>query len=82
MQQVDAWRARPIEGEHAHLLDRKRMENGAFLDDDYFEQLLEEIREIRLSVSLSPFRTCYSRRARRASPPKHISVQQNKQKRL
>jgi hypothetical protein len=25
------------------------MENGAFLDDDYFERLLEEIREIRLS---------------------------------
>ena len=25
------------------------MENGAFLDEDYFEQLLEEIREIRLS---------------------------------
>ena len=25
------------------------MENGAFLDEDYFEELLEEIREIRLS---------------------------------
>jgi hypothetical protein len=25
------------------------MENGMFLDDDYFERLLEEIREIRLS---------------------------------
>jgi hypothetical protein len=25
------------------------MENGAFFDDDYFERLLEEIREIRLS---------------------------------
>jgi hypothetical protein len=32
-----------------YLLDRKRMENGTFLDDDYFERLLEEIREIRLS---------------------------------
>jgi hypothetical protein len=32
-----------------YLIDRKRMENGAFLDEDYFEQLLEEIREIRLS---------------------------------
>jgi len=32
-----------------YVLDRKRMENGAFLDDDYFERLLEEIREIRLS---------------------------------
>jgi hypothetical protein len=31
------------------VLDRKRMENGAFLDEDYFERLLEEIREIRLS---------------------------------
>lgn len=35
-----------IEG---YALDKKRMENGAFLDKDYFEKLLEEIREIRLS---------------------------------
>jgi hypothetical protein len=32
-----------------YVLDRSRMENGAFLDEDYFERLLEEIREIRLS---------------------------------
>ncbi len=32
-----------------YLLDRKRMENGTFLGEDYFERLLEEIREIRLS---------------------------------
>ncbi|MCU0778075.1 MAG: virulence RhuM family protein [Akkermansiaceae bacterium] len=32
-----------------YVMDRQRMENGAFLDDDYFERLLEEIREIRLS---------------------------------
>jgi len=32
-----------------YVIDRKRMENGTFLDDDYFERLLEEIREIRLS---------------------------------
>lgn len=32
-----------------YVIDRKRMENGAFLDEDYFEHLLEEIREIRLS---------------------------------
>ena len=32
-----------------YVIDRKRMENGAFLNDDYFERLLEEIREIRLS---------------------------------
>jgi hypothetical protein len=32
-----------------YVLDRKRMENGVFLDEDYFECLLEEIREIRLS---------------------------------
>ncbi|MEG9546147.1 virulence RhuM family protein [Mannheimia sp. HC-2023] len=32
-----------------YVLDRKRMENGSFLGEDYFEQLLEEIREIRLS---------------------------------
>ena len=32
-----------------YVIDRKRMENGAFLDEDYFEDLLEEIREIRLS---------------------------------
>jgi hypothetical protein len=32
-----------------YVLDRKRMENGAFIDEDYFEHLLDEIREIRLS---------------------------------
>jgi hypothetical protein len=32
-----------------YVLDKKRMENGAFLGEDYFEQLLAEIREIRLS---------------------------------
>ncbi len=32
-----------------YVLDRTRMENGAFLEDDYFERLLDEIREIRLS---------------------------------
>jgi hypothetical protein len=32
-----------------YVMDRKRMENGAFLSEDYFERLLEEIREIRLS---------------------------------
>lgn len=31
------------------VLDKKRLENGTFLGEDYFEQLLEEIREIRLS---------------------------------
>lgn len=31
------------------VLDRKRLENGSFLGEDYFENLLEEIREIRLS---------------------------------
>ena len=32
-----------------YILDKKRMENGAFLDEDYFERLLDEIREIRIS---------------------------------
>jgi len=32
-----------------YVLDKKRMENGAFLGEDYFERLLEEVREIRLS---------------------------------
>ena len=32
-----------------YVLDHKRMENGAFLGVDYFEHLLAEIREIRLS---------------------------------
>ena len=32
-----------------YVLDRKRMENGAFLGEDYFEHFLAEIREIRLS---------------------------------
>lgn len=32
-----------------YVLDKKRLENGSFLNEDYFERLLEEIREIRLS---------------------------------
>ena len=32
-----------------YVLDHKRMENGAFFGVDYFEHLLAEIREIRLS---------------------------------
>jgi hypothetical protein len=32
-----------------YVLDKKRLENGSFLSEDYFEQLLAEIREIRLS---------------------------------
>ena len=32
-----------------YVIDRKRMENGTFLKEDYFEHLLAEIREIRLS---------------------------------
>lgn len=31
------------------VVDKKRLENGSFLGEDYFERLLEEIREIRLS---------------------------------
>ncbi|MDR0294963.1 MAG: virulence RhuM family protein, partial [Prevotellaceae bacterium] len=31
------------------VIDKKRMENGTFLGEDYFERLLSEIREIRLS---------------------------------
>ncbi len=32
-----------------YVLDNKRLENGAFLGKEYYEKLLEEIREIRLS---------------------------------
>ena len=32
-----------------YVLDKERMKNGSFIDEDYFEKLLEEIREIRLS---------------------------------
>lgn len=35
-----------------YVLDKKRLENGAFLGEDYFERLLAEIREIRLSERL------------------------------
>ncbi len=31
------------------VLDKKRLENGSYLDENYFEELLSEIREIRLS---------------------------------
>ena len=32
-----------------YVIDRQRMENGTFLGEEYFERLLDEIREIRLS---------------------------------
>ena len=32
-----------------YVIDKKRMENGAFINENYFEHLLAEIREIRLS---------------------------------
>jgi hypothetical protein len=32
-----------------YVIDKKRMENGTFIGEDYFEHLLAEIREIRLS---------------------------------
>lgn len=31
-----------------YVLDKERMKNGSFIEKDYFEKLLEEIREIRL----------------------------------
>lgn len=32
-----------------YIIDKRRMENGTFFDEDYFESLLAEINEIRLS---------------------------------
>jgi len=32
-----------------YVLDKQRLENGSFFDEDYFESLLADIREIRLS---------------------------------
>ena len=32
-----------------YIIDKMRMENGAFIGEDYFEHLLSEIREIRMS---------------------------------
>ena len=32
-----------------YIIDKKRMTNGAFFDEDYYDSLLAEIREIRLS---------------------------------
>ncbi|OEU70815.1 MAG: cell filamentation protein Fic [Desulfovibrio sp. S3730MH75] len=32
-----------------YVLDNKRLENGSYLGEDYFDRLLEEIRDIRLS---------------------------------
>ena len=31
-----------------YIIDKKRMENGVFFDEDYYDSLLAEIREIRL----------------------------------
>lgn len=35
--------------EKGYIIDKKRMENGTFFDEDYYDSLLAEIREIRLS---------------------------------
>ncbi|WP_279222056.1 RhuM family protein [Clostridium rectalis] len=32
-----------------YVMDKERLKNGTFLNEDYFEHLLEEIREIRAS---------------------------------
>lgn len=32
-----------------YVIDKKRMENGTFIGEDYFEHLLAEVREIRMS---------------------------------
>lgn len=32
-----------------YIIDKKRMANGAFFAEDYYDSLLAEIREIRLS---------------------------------
>ena len=32
-----------------YIIDKKRLENGSFLNENYFDELLAEIREIRLS---------------------------------
>lgn len=32
-----------------YIIDKKRMENGSFIGEDYFEHLISEIREIRMS---------------------------------
>lgn len=32
-----------------YIIDKKRMSNGAFFDEDYYDSLMAEIREIRLS---------------------------------
>ena len=32
-----------------YVLDKERLKNGAFLDENYFDELLQEIREIRVS---------------------------------
>ena len=39
-----------------YVIDRKRMENGTFINEDYFEHLLAEIKEIRVSE-----RRCYQK---------------------
>ena len=36
-----------------YVIDKQRMENGTFLNVDYFEHLLEEIRKIRRSMDMN-----------------------------
>lgn len=49
--QFRRWATRILKefSQKGYIIDKKRMENGIFFDEDYFESLLAEIREIRLS---------------------------------
>ncbi|WP_233402530.1 virulence RhuM family protein [Marinomonas transparens] len=51
-----------------YVIDKARMENGSFLGEDYFEHLLEEIREIRLSERR------FTRRSPTFTPPVLITI--------
>ena len=32
-----------------HVLDKERLKNGSFFNENYFDELLKEIRKIRIS---------------------------------
>ena len=34
---------------NGYVLDKERLKNGSFLDENYFDELLQEIRKIRIS---------------------------------
>lgn len=57
-----------------YVLDKERLKNGTFLNEEYFDHLLAEIREIRASEMTVMFRNIMLRTATRPLFPRRSSL--------